>query len=208
MVNPDRSIYLGLKINKYKTPTEIINILNDLIDKNLQNKELSLYNHQLAGEIKEEWDILKIIPKEVEDFFWQCTNNYITNEFNMFNKLKCKAQFNSCWINNQNEGEFNPLHAHNCVQRAGISSVLFLKVPDSINQAQREYNQNEPPKAGRLEFVGSARYSFGRNQHLVHPNVGDLYIFPHELPHCVYPFKGEGVRRSLSFNVELEEIHG
>ena len=41
----------------------------------------------------------------------------------------------------------------------------------------------------------------------MHPNVGDLYIFPHELPHCVYPFKGEGVRRSLSFNVELEEIN-
>ena len=95
MVNPDRSIYLGLKINKYKTPTEIINILNDLIDKNLQNKELALYNHQLAGEIKEEWDILKIIPKEVEDFFWECTKNYITNEFNMFNKLKSKAQFNN-----------------------------------------------------------------------------------------------------------------
>ena len=207
MVNPNKSIHLGLKINKYKTPTAIINILNDLIDKNLQNSELALYNHQLAGEIKGEWDIMKIIPIEAENFFWECTNNYVTNETHMLTKVKSKAQFNSCWINDQNEGEFNPVHAHHCAQRAGISSVLFLKVPDSISQAQQDYNQKEPPKAGRLEFIGSARHSFGRNQHLVHPNVGDLYIFPHELPHCVYPFKGEGVRRSLSFNVELEEIN-
>ena len=34
-------------------------------------------------------------------------------------------------------------------------------------------------------------------------DVGMLHIFPASLGHSVYPFKGEGERRSLSFNADV-----
>jgi hypothetical protein len=34
-------------------------------------------------------------------------------------------------------------------------------------------------------------------------NVGWLHIFPASLQHSVYPFKGKGERRSLSFNADI-----
>ena len=36
------------------------------------------------------------------------------------------------------------------------------------------------------------------------PKVGDMYIFPSFLTHAVYPFYGEGERRSFSANMSLE----
>ena len=37
------------------------------------------------------------------------------------------------------------------------------------------------------------------------PKVGDFYLFPHYMMHNVYPFKGHGERRSMSFNVSIDE---
>ena len=34
-------------------------------------------------------------------------------------------------------------------------------------------------------------------------NVGWLHLFPASLGHSVYPFKGKGERRSLSFNADV-----
>jgi hypothetical protein len=36
------------------------------------------------------------------------------------------------------------------------------------------------------------------------PIVGDIFIFPAHLFHTVYPFFGEGERRSFSANISLQ----
>ena len=38
---------------------------------------------------------------------------------------------------------------------------------------------------------------------LVKPQIGDLYLFPSWLSHQVYPFRSEGERRSMAFNIHL-----
>ena len=38
---------------------------------------------------------------------------------------------------------------------------------------------------------------------MVKPEVGDLFIFPGTLYHCVYPFYGSGERRSFSMNFQV-----
>ena len=40
-------------------------------------------------------------------------------------------------------------------------------------------------------------------QYNIQPEVGWLYLFPSSLNHQVYPFKGEGERRGISFNVDF-----
>ena len=38
---------------------------------------------------------------------------------------------------------------------------------------------------------------------LAKPQVGDFYVFPAHLHHCVYPFKTKGERRSFSVNFTI-----
>ena len=45
---------------------------------------------------------------------------------------------------------------------------------------------------------------FGYNQHKVDLFVGDLYVFPYDIKHGVYPFTGDGVRRTLSYNCDMK----
>ena len=209
MANPSQKIHLGLKILKYKTPEKLINILNDLIDKNLKEEKLKPHGRRLVGEIKQEWNVYKILPTNLLSFFRDCTINYIKNELTLLKGKKLSGCFNSCWINDQIEREYNPAHTHYGESPLGLSSVLFLKVPKSVSEAKQTLNKDEPVKDGRLEFIAYTKTFMGENQYLVTPQVGDLYLFPYELPHLVYPFKGEGVRRSLSFNLDITvENHG
>ena len=43
----------------------------------------------------------------------------------------------------------------------------------------------------------------GRNLFVVKPEVGAFYLWPAWMLHCVYPFRGAGVRRSVSVNLSL-----
>ena len=207
MVSPQETVHLGFKISKYKIPQELIDRLNKDVDDNLKNNNLLPEVEKLAGEIKEEWSVLEILSKELKSFFEMCLSNYVSSELPYLANKKCTASFNACWINDQIQNEYNPVHTHNGKSTVGLSSVLFLRVPKSITEAKQTINKNETVKDGRLEFIANTRSPMGQGQYLVTPEVGDLYLFPYELPHVVYPFKGEGVRRSLSFNVDIGVVN-
>ena len=38
---------------------------------------------------------------------------------------------------------------------------------------------------------------------MIQPNVGDFYIFPYDVEHLVYPFSGDGLRRTMSLNYDV-----
>ena len=44
---------------------------------------------------------------------------------------------------------------------------------------------------------------FSNATYVIKPEVGDFYIFPSWLTHQVYPFRSEGERRSMAFNVHF-----
>ena len=99
----------------------------------------------------------------------------------------------SCWINDMVTGEYNPPHTHH--DMTGWSTVLFLKVPEFINDAKDPHKF----KDGQLGFVSTD----GVGTTWMEPKVGHFYVFEAKHQHCVMPFKtkikGE-VRRSMSFN--------
>lgn len=97
------------------------------------------------------------------------------------------------WALSQHEGDYNAMHVH---PGTNVSGVIYLKVPDQINP------QNAPD--GCISFWSNLplepiNLQFGGNRTLV-PKAGDLYMFPSWLPHTVYPFRGPGERRIVSFN--------
>ena len=208
IINPTHVIYFGASVAKYTMPLELVEKLNKTFDEHKEQKKLESHNKKLVGIIDEEWTVTHLLNKESLKFLNGCLLNYIGNASTIKQKIK-KIAITSCWFNDQKENEFNPIHIHYGDSPIGISSVLFLKVPDCINNAKPK-NDWEPAKEGRLEFINQQGMFFGKSTHLVHPVVGDLYLFAYEMPHTVYPFKGEGIRRSMSFNVDifLENLDG
>ncbi|HCY80576.1 MAG TPA: hypothetical protein DHV22_02705 [Xanthomarina gelatinilytica] len=90
------------------------------------------------------------------------------------------------------ENEYNPPHTHH--NGTGWSTVLFLKIPEFVNDARDPHKF----KDGQLAFTGdNGRITWHE------PKVGDFYIFEAIHTHCVMPFKTKNkndIRRSMSFN--------
>lgn len=103
-----------------------------------------------------------------------------------------KLELLDLWMVEQKAGDFNPVHQHGGL----LAGIIYLQVPPECDIMTKE---------GCLEFL------FGRHnpmtadfcgQRTIKPVPGDLYIFPAWLQHVVYPFKGEGSRICMPFNVK------
>ena len=111
------------------------------------------------------------------------------------------------WVVSQKENEYIPVHNHyNQRESCKISGVLYLKVPEQI-----KCNNNiaiKGGKDGQLVFtgMGGADLFSTTVQYNVPPEAGWLYLFPSTLNHQVYPFKGAGERRGISFNIDVISI--
>jgi hypothetical protein len=96
------------------------------------------------------------------------------------------------WLNAQVAGDYNPTHTHG----GSFSGVLFVKVPPQISGERFD---------GQLCFHGPEEWhiqSFRTGMaHYVLPVPGEFYVFPAWQPHSVPPFRGEGERWSIAFNV-------
>ena len=120
-----------------------------------------------------------------------------------------------CWTVHSYEGDYNPMHDHGVRTQSGLSCILYLKVPDSIkNKPQIEVpnlNQASGEIDGWTQFVWGANtmkdiYQLReQTQHVVRPVEGKLLMFPCWLNHMVWPFKGEGERRTLSANFNIHD---
>ncbi len=99
-------------------------------------------------------------------------------------------------------GEYNPAHFHASKNSlVGLSSVLFLKVPDTYGE---EIVNHDSPANGHLEFIGGQQHSLAISQIRISPKVGDFFVFPYTLVHGVYPFYDtDQVRRTLSYNCDI-----
>ena len=96
------------------------------------------------------------------------------------------------WLNVQRAGDYNPTHTHG----GSFSGVMFLRVPPQICAERFD---------GQLCFYGPEEWQIQTFRtgmaHYVLPVPGEYYVFPAWQPHSVAPFRGEGERWSLAFNV-------
>ena len=191
-----KTIVDGTIIKKYEIPIEMINELNQEYEKN--KKSLLSQSKHLAGRLDTELSIVEFLPRlEIFNKINFFINDYIMalNNFGLLENPQIQTQIKSCWINDMKEGEYNPVHTHNGPNNDGWSCVLFLKIPEYINDAKHKHKFHD----GQLCFMG-----FDRKLYWCDPKVGDFYLFQANQQHTVYPFKtkikGE-VRRSMSFNL-------
>ena len=116
------------------------------------------------------------------------------------------------WTNHAYAGDYNPFHDHGVKTEAGLSGILWLKVPSCI----KGVTEDDVAKQGLTNASGLCdgwtQLVWGTTtrkdvqqlrpvtESYEQPVAGRLIIFPNWLKHQVFPFFGEGERRSLAIN--------
>jgi hypothetical protein len=211
----DKQIYkLGQSIMKYKTSQHIMDKINNLYDNRKKNK-LTIAGSFLVGKIKNEYILYNDQPslphkpcnhlnQEIFDWFMERFKDYVDTLNVVFSDgaSKLSLSLSSMWVNDMKAGEYNPVHHHSSNRSLiGLSSVMILKLPKKYG---KESSNPEYPTNGKLEFLGNTTGQFLYPNFTPQVAVGDFFIFPYDLQHVVYPFKGsKESRRTLSANVDV-----
>ena len=105
---------------------------------------------------------------------------------------------NGPWINFQKKNEFNPVHVHG----GELSSVIMIDVPEEIaKESDNVKDKTNMPCPGQLEFIdGPSGYMYTGSYKVV-PKTGDIFVFPAQLKHTVYPFTSDVTRITMSYNI-------
>lgn len=125
-----------------------------------------------------------------------------------YNKDK-EIELGDMWLNVQREGDFNPVHNHNCSNVSGISSFCWLTFPPQVMKSSREGKKGTSHK-GMTYLHWRSTPSFAHHQFMFPGNVGLLptpgaiVMFPSWLEHVVYPFTGSGKRQSIASNINVK----
>jgi uncharacterized protein (TIGR02466 family) len=188
----------GPTIGKFKLEHSMVIKLNNYVDEKLNANKLQSWGDHLAGQIKNEF----VLPFEelnkltgVADFVAAHVRQYV-KESTGYEISKCI--FRSIWVNQQFKNEYNPTHWHD----GHISGVLYLNIPEDLSQGAIKKGRDTD---GKIIFTHGVRQFTSYSIHPEMPEVGTVLIFPHYLMHHVYPFNVEGERRSIAFNIDIDD---
>ena len=192
----------GPVICKVTMPDEIINNLNNYVDKIIDNKkkveELD-HGKNLAGNVQQEFVLEKdfIEKSKWGNFLSACAKTWIKQTLN---QEITKFQLISTWIVRQFQNDYNPIHTHG----GHLSGVGYLKIPKNFGEYSQKTKVNN--QNGKLALVHGSKMFMQESTYTVTPKVGDFYFFPNYLMHTVYPFSGTNdERRSISFNAMIDD---
>ena len=200
-------VFLGQSVLKYQAPLDVFNTINHIYE--TKYPELKPANKQLIGKIEKEHSLFyggvdgykmtkhNYLPINVLMWFESMFKHYLE-----WNKVKgYNLHFNSVWVNQMFEHEYNPVHVHQGTLHTGLSSVMILKLPKSFGV---EYSSPHQPQNGRLQMLGEVSGQFANVDYQPSIAERDFYIFPYDMRHCVYPFNGPGWRRTLAANMDVD----
>jgi hypothetical protein len=204
-------------------PISMVNDLNDYLDEYKEDKDKKSLANTLVGQISQGEQLLMDNDdprvKEYSDFICSLGADYINffsnNTGSSLSSPKAVA-IDETWSVHSYEGDYNPIHDHGTKTIMGISTTGWTKVPQQIL---------EQPTAGSPNYSlyntsgdGYIAFNYGRNElmnterlrppqsFVIKPEVGKLLVFPSWLQHMVYPFKGEGERRTVASNLNCWDM--
>ena len=199
---------LGQAIIKYDTPQHLLDEINKIYDER-KIRDLPATNKFLAGKIKDEFTLyhnemndssknFNNVSKKSLDWFQDQFQDYL----GVVEKKSLTIRLSSIWVNEMYANEYNPVHIHTSkFSQIGLSSVMMLKFPSTYG---KEYSREDNPLNGRLQFISNGGGQFAFTDLRPEVSVGDFFIFPYDMRHCVYPFNTtDEHRRTLAANVDV-----
>ena len=110
-------------------------------------------------------------------------------------KGRLRVRFHGgCWANVLRDGGYNRIHNHPGAVWSGCYYVAVGKAAP------------EPAHNGWIEFQDPRPGNLHGGKERINPEPGKLLIFPGWLNHFVNPFRGEGERISIAFNLDAEFV--
>ena len=212
MYNMEVQLIQPWSVPVFKTPLppEVLQTMIEISDQVIADKDTESHGEYLAGQIEnelrvehnilEQTGVMGFFMGAVRQFIITCKCNMMPGFEQAIQKEEWLIQMLTMWIVSQQPNEYNPLHIHT---ECTISSVMYLKVPKMLS-SKKEHRPNDD---GSILFAtnSSRDVDFSVPNIVIHPAVGDFYIFGAQQQHAVYPYRcaegqKETERRSISFN--------
>ncbi len=202
-----------------QVPDRFVDIINKVGDNVLSNS-MSIakwdWSHKLVGKVSSEVQI-PISDRDEKEFLFKIMRekcleylNYIISKNRAYLWYKMAGRDTKptidnihlvhSWIVSQYAGEYNPYHHHG----GDISAVVYLKIPDGMEEELKKEYEDHYPSNGLIEFMYGENQDMRSDNIKFKPEVGTILLFPSYLKHFVYPFYCDGERRSMSFNAHMK----
>ena len=205
------------KLMAVQFPDAFIDDINNHIDEVIIPSNVS-HEGQLVGQINQDkksaqWTF-PLDDKMGKDFklvIDRCASSLLKDKSG-YNRDSIAEAFEA-WTVHSYAGDYNPLHAHGCQTPAGMSMILYLKVPKCIEEKPSfpQLHNATGDIDGHTGLITSTNtihdvYRLKLDaQEYIKPKKGFMMIFPNWLQHCVMPFFGEGERRTMSANFNVRD---
>ena len=200
--------------------SSIVDSLNEYLDELKEKEDKKSLSHTLVGQIHQGEQLLMDHkdPRLVEyyEFITELGVTYLDAYANATGTKHTGRiiDIDELWSVHSYEGDYNPVHDHGTKTLMGISTTTWTKVPEQIGK------QGEPEVSSEYTLYGDSgacdgflAFTYGRNEIMnserlrppqsvsICPKVGRQLMFPSWLQHMVYPFFGEGERRTVAANL-------
>ena len=188
--------FFGPLLYHAKLDEKTLNEIKNLCSKDKQKD----FRINLAGHLDHEYVINSI---KLESVLNPVFENFYNVHKKFYNKDAESQYVRDAWVNYMKKGDFNPLHEHSDCDWSG---VIYLQIPDELMQEQRSWIGRDTGPGGILfqqkidstpSFINSVSF---------YPVAGDIFIFPSQLKHSVYPFKSDGERITVAFNTKDRNV--
>ena len=199
-------------------PKPFVDELNTFIDEVIIPSDKD-YSHSLVGQVRQDEKSKQLMfPMDEHEFAVEfkkildsCATNYIQQAY----KKQSHAETYDAWTVHSYAGDYNPRHSHGVATPAGLSSLMWLKVPDSIKNMKPSEGESSSLHRASGIIDGWTQFTWGLNsaqdlfrlkcqsQEAIQPVEGRLLIWPNWLDHEVFPFFGEGERRTFVANFNI-----
>ena len=200
---------------------EVVATLNKYLDTLRQDKQRVSAADSLVGQIHQGEQLTMDHDDERLASFIRVIESLATAYLRHFveqtgSSLRAKKiSMDKLWSVHSYEGDYNPIHDHLTTAPMGISFTTWTMVPDQImKRDDKQVDLYE--SSGAID--GFINFTYGLNQtadperlrpsqsRYIMPEPGKLLLFPSWMQHTVYPFFGEGERRTVAGNLNCFDL--
>ena len=204
-------------------PDAMVSGLNTYLDELMEQEDRTSHAGTLVGQIGHGQQLTMDHNEPRLNDFCQMSGilatEYLKNFGSTGNNIgERHIDIDELWSVHSYERDYNPIHDHGTKTIMGISCTSWTKVPQQIL---------DQPTAGGPEYSlydasgdsdGCLAFNYGINSLLdverlrppqsfvIKPEVGKYLMFPSWLQHMVYPFEGDGERRTVAANLNVWKV--
>ena len=206
---------------QHNLPEQVVTTLNDYLDTLKQNKLRESAADYLVGQIhqgeqlKMDHEDVSLTPfvRIVESLAAAYLRHFVEQTKSPLRPKK--ISMDKLWSVHSYQGDYNPIHDHLTAAQMGISFTTWTMVPEQIMKRD-DQQVNLYESSGAID--GFINFNYGLNQtadperlrpsqsRYIMPVPGKLLLFPSWMQHTVYPFFGEGERRTVAGNLNCFDL--